>query len=264
MTNRASSRRLFVVQGAQGFQGAIGVGQQGPQGVVGAVSVVPGPQGNQGSVGVGQQGPQGVVGAVSTVPGPQGNQGAIGVGQQGPQGEVGANSTVPGPQGVQGVDGNSIGHDHDTAYLKLSGSDLTGTMGLNAKELRIRGKSDGNHTLVYDAGNDGPHLKGYGGVSLSSVGNGYQHTLALYQNNFRYDGHAVLHEGNFDPSTKLSDAPSDGKQYARLDAEWAEVASGGASVAIDDTTPTGDDLFWFQPTSGKFFITVDAQWVKIN
>jgi hypothetical protein len=36
---------------------------------------------------------------------------------------------------------------------------------------------------------------------------------------------------------------------------------GGASVAVDDSIPTGDDTLWYQPSKGKFMIKVDGQWV---
>ena len=103
MGKRAAIRSLFVVQGAQGVPG---IGEQGPQGEIGAASTVPGPQG-----------PQGEIGAVSTVPGPQGPQGEIGAastvpGPQGSQGEIGAASTVPGPQGPQGVAGQDASIDN--------------------------------------------------------------------------------------------------------------------------------------------------------
>jgi collagen type I alpha len=84
-----------ITIGAQGAQGAQGVGVQGPQGAQGA-----GVQGAQGAQGASVQGAQGAQGAASTVQGPQGAQG---VGVQGPQGAQGAASTVQGPQGAQGA-----------------------------------------------------------------------------------------------------------------------------------------------------------------
>lgn len=67
------------------------------------------------------------------------------------------------------------------------------------------------------------------------------------------------------------EAPVDGKSYARKDAGWTEITSGGgASIAISDTapaTPTAGNLWW-NSANGNLYIYYDdgtsAQWVQIN
>jgi hypothetical protein len=93
--------------GAQGVQGAPGVGSPGAQGVQGAPgsgSATPGAQGVQGSAGA--QGVQGAAGAqgVQGAAGAQGVQGLAGA--QGVQGRIGAQGAI-GSQGVQGVKGDA-------------------------------------------------------------------------------------------------------------------------------------------------------------
>ncbi len=45
-----------------------------------------------------------------------------------------------------------------------------------------------------------------------------------------------------------------------------EIGSGGggASVAIDDSVPTGDETMWYQPSQGRLAILVDGQWVDVG
>lgn len=43
---------------------------------------------------------------------------------------------------------------------------------------------------------------------------------------------------------KLSDAPSDGKQYARKNGAWAEVQGGGKPYHAGTNPPTNTDIFW--------------------
>ena len=40
--------------------------------------------------------------------------------------------------------------------------------------------------------------------------------------------------------------------------------TGGASVAIDDTAPTGTETMWYQPSKGVFALLVDSQWVDVG
>jgi len=42
------------------------------------------------------------------------------------------------------------------------------------------------------------------------------------------------------------------------------AGSGGASVAIDDTTPAGSETMWYQPTKGVFSLLIDSQWVSVG
>lgn len=72
---------------------------------------------------------------------------------------------------------------------------------------------------------------------------------------------------------KLSDAPVDGSTYARKDAAWVPVTSGGGSGAaatfIGDSPPPTPVVgqLWWQSSTGIMFIRFDdltsVQWVQV-
>lgn len=66
------------------------------------------------------------------------------------------------------------------------------------------------------------------------------------------------------PTAPTATPATDTTQIATTAFVLANGGSGGASVAIDDNVPTGDETLWFQPTTGRFMIKVDSQWVIAN
>lgn len=75
-------------------------------------------------------------------------------------------------------------------------------------------------------------------------------------------------------SSKIGEAPNDGKQYARQSLAWAEVVGtgggGSALVPTQDTPPATplDGQLWWESDSGQMFIWYDdgtsAQWVQVT
>ena len=67
-------------------------------------------------------------------------------------------------------------------------------------------------------------------------------------------------------STRISQlATRIGDEIKQLRVEIAAAAGGGgASVAIDDSVPTGSETMWYQPTKGRFSLLIDGQWVDVG
>jgi hypothetical protein len=65
-------------------------------------------------------------------------------------------------------------------------------------------------------------------------------------------------------SSRISDlATRIGDEIKQLRTEIGS-GGGGASVAIDDTAPTGDETMWYQPSKGVFSLLIDGQWVDVG
>jgi hypothetical protein len=70
-------------------------------------------------------------------------------------------------------------------------------------------------------------------------------------------------------ATHLTDAPSDGNQYARKNGAWDVVAAsaGGAAILISDTPPVGapDNTLWWESDTGVMYVLYNdgtsTQWV---
>jgi hypothetical protein len=254
-------------QGPQGFQGSRGdtgpigpVGAQGPQGVKGD-------KGDQGIVGpVGATGPQGIKGDT-------GNQGAKG--DKGDQGVIGptGNTGATGPQGIQGEkgdpgslgadeapsDGQTYGRKNEAwSLIEASGArvSISDNPPLNPKIGDMWFEADSGFMFVfYDDGTSsqwvvstpvagmGPQgIQGIQGVKGDQGDQGIQGVQGpvgpVGPQGLKGDqGYQGVQGPKGDPGD-LTDAPNDGKMYARKSAVWAEVASATAAEYLANSAPT--------------------------
>ena len=249
-------------QGPQGPQGDVGPqGIQGVKGDTGAASTVPGPQGIEGPQGI--QGIKGDTGAM----GPQGD-----VGPQGPKGDTGPQG-IQGPQGVKGDTGAQgpagtgmniqgtvpdvgslppTGNDPGDAYVVESTGDVwvwDGDSWNNAGAIEgpqgpqgVPGEV-GPQGPIGPAGPTGPTgPQGPEGIEGPKGDTGAQGIQGP-----KGDTGATGATGSQGPQgiqgpqgvpgsdSPLGEAPTDGKQYARKNAAWNEVAPGGLDQATADT-----------------------------
>jgi hypothetical protein len=71
-------------------------------------------------------------------------------------------------------------------------------------------------------------------------------------------------------NSKLPEAPTDGKQYARQSAAWSAVAAGGSSVTVSDTAPASPKAgdLWWDSVGGQLYVWYQdansSQWVVAN
>lgn len=240
------------------------------------VSTVPGPQGVQGPVGPqgvqGIQGIQGVKGDTGDVgpQGPQGNTGATGtdgesayavavangfvgteaawlaslVGPTGPTGPTG-NTGPQGAQGIQGPMGNT-GPKGDTGD-----QGITGPAGLSAYQVATNSGFVGTESqwlasLIGPQGATGPKGDtGQQGIQGPAGQDGHSPVVTLVGDQISVDGvvqgpHLTGPAGSDSP---LTEAPVDGKQYARKDGGWVEIVggSGGAMATFDATLNFGSN-----------------------
>lgn len=169
------------------------------------------------------------------------------------------------------IDWDSIQNKPESFDATFEGLDTLGDVGTGANQLAI-----GNHThgLLY-----APLAHNHIISEVTGLQGALDGKAATHSHPYAPDSHITEHPaptvrdarnqvaGNYAPTHThpyIGDAPSDGKQYARINAAWAELVAsgGGASVAIDDTAPTGDESLWYQPSKGIFNILIDGQWVE--
>ena len=231
--------------GPQGPQGP--PGSAGPPGPQGPASTVPGP--------VGPQGPQGVQGAT----GPKGDSGPQGIqGVQGPKGNQGAT----GPQGVQGPKG-----DQGTAG---SGVTMKGSVPTSA-DLPATDNTQGDAYIVQEDDSlwlwDGTTWVSGGSIQGPPGSQGIQGVPGPEGPGGPEGPQGI--QGVQGPPGEVTEAPVDGKQYARQDASWSEVlGSSGASVLVGDTPPVDPEAnsLWWESDTGLLYIYYTdeddtSQWV---
>lgn len=113
-------------------------------------------------------------------------------------------------------------------------------------------------------GGSGKSVDGSAAVTWSLADIGAQAALVSGTNIKSINGSSVLGSGNIDIAAGVTDAPSDGKNYARKDGAWAEIAAGGsgkiARVArTSNTTLSAEDNGkLIDITSGTFTQTFDS------
>ena len=252
-------------QGPAGPQGATGPAGAdstvpGPQGDPGPAGPE-GPEGPQGDPGpAGATGATGAPGADSTVPGPPGPQGIQGPqGDPGPAGEGTPGTALPLMNGTAAVGVTTAfsredhRHPSDTTRVAKAGDVMSGDLSISkATPALVLNKNvplGGEHALLWGK-NGGANRRGISlGDATAESGLAAQADGSNFVvNRYRNDGAALGEVINFnrntglgtvaaDPTaalgiatkqyadTKLSDAPTGGLYYGRVDGAWGEVAA---------------------------------------
>jgi hypothetical protein len=254
--------------GATGLQGVTGsIGPQGDTGATGAT----GPQGDLGPSGpigftgaTGVRGPSGTIGAT----GPQGETGATGVGNTGPRGATG----IQGPPG-QNVFDQSLSSTDSPTFKDLTlqgGSGETTWLSLiNAvgSEIRFQNSQElqtvpGDWILqsFYPFGIFQIYSSRQGAYLFSLTDGSYDNSGASAHINCDLNVSGNLTASNFSPSSYLTDAPSDGNQYARQNAGWQAIQTGNPFDQSLNTTdsPTFETINLPSTSNGNPLIHGDG------
>jgi phage gp45-like len=189
----------------------------------------------------GPPGPQGPAGPVGPA-GPTGPAGPQGV--KGDTGATGAASTVPGPQGPQGPQGVTGATGSQGVKGDAGPQGLTGPQGPIGPASTVPGPAGptGPQGVKGDTGATGPQ-----GATGATGATGPQ--------------------GAPGSDSPLTEAPTDGKQYARQNAAWSAVTA--SAVLSSDTAPVGaaDNTLWFKSDTGATFLRYNdgnsTQWVQV-
>ena len=301
-TGATGSQGIPGTPGATGPQGPKGdIGLTGATGPTGPASTVPGPQGPAGPTGptglTGLTGPAGPAGADSTVPGPTGPQGIPGTagatgatgpqgipgtvgatGPAGPTGPKGADSTVPGPTGPQGIPGTAGATGATGAQGPKGDTGLTGAAGPAGADSTVPGPTGptgpqgipGTAGATGSTGAQGP--KGDPGATGTTGATGATGPTGPKGADSTVPGPAgptgpTGPQGPAGPG--ITEAPQDGKQYARKNAAWDPVLA-ASSVTVADaapSTPKAGDLWW-DSVGGQLYVWFTdpntSQWVIAN
>ena len=223
-------------QGDQGPTGAKGdIGATGPQGNPGPIGATgaTGAKGDTGATGpAGPTGATGLTGPASTVPGPTGPAGPTGAtGSPGPTGPQGAQ----GPQGVEGVPG-PIGPEGD-------GLDIIGAVP-GPGGLPPTGNDPGDTWITTGDG----HLWVWDGDSWEDAG-----PVQGPPGPMGPEGPQGA-EGPIGPNGGIPEAPVNGLQYARQDANWAQIAV-PPNIVTNPTAAPDNTMARFDGTTGKVLQT---------